>query len=151
MSRPPRPGASPPPALYGKPDPGLRRALYTIIFEADTRAGCAFDLTLIVAILASVAVVIMDSVRRLSSRYGGLFDLLEWDFTLLFTAEYLARLWCVRRPSRYAQSLLGIIDLLAFLPSHLALLFPQAVAVQGVRALRLLRIDPKRTYPSARC
>ena len=125
---------------YGRPDSGLRLTFYTVIFEADTRAGRAFDLILMIAILVSVAVVIMDSVQRLSSRYGQLFDLLEWAFTLLFTAEYLARLWCVRRPSRYARSFFGIIDLLAFLPSYLALLFPQAVAFQEVRTLRLLRI-----------
>lgn len=125
---------------YGRPDSGLRLSFYTVIFEADTRAGRAFDLLLMIAILVSVAVVIMDSVQRLSSRYGQLFDLLEWAFTLLFTAEYLARLWCVRRPSRYARSFFGIIDLLAFLPSYLALLFPQAVAFQEVRTLRLLRI-----------
>jgi voltage-gated potassium channel len=142
MSSAKRPGAIAAAAerQYGKPEAGLRLILYTVIFEADTRAGRTFDLVLIIAILASVAVVVMDSVQRLSSRYGHLFNLLEWAFTLLFTAEYLARLWCVRRPSRYAASFFGIIDLLAFLPSYLALLFPQAVAFQGVRALRLLRI-----------
>jgi voltage-gated potassium channel len=142
MTRAKHPGATAAAAerQYGRPDSGLRLSFYTVIFEADTRAGRAFDLLLMIAILVSVAVVIMDSVQRLSSRYGQLFDLLEWAFTLLFTAEYLARLWCVRRPSRYARSFFGIIDLLAFLPSYLALLFPQAVAFQEVRTLRLLRI-----------
>jgi voltage-gated potassium channel len=139
-ARPPEVIAAGAERQYGRPDSGLRLTFYTVIFEADTRAGRAFDLALMIAILASVAVVIMDSVQRLSSRYGHLFDLLEWAFTLLFTAEYLARLWCVRRPSRYARSFFGIIDVLAFLPSYLALLFPQAVAFQEVRTLRLLRI-----------
>jgi voltage-gated potassium channel len=142
MTRAKRPGviAAAAERQYGRPDSGLRLTFYTVIFEADTRAGRAFDLVLMIAILASVAVVVMDSVQRLSTRYGHLFDLLEWAFTLLFTAEYLARLWCVRRPSRYAWSFFGIVDLLAFLPSYLALLFPQAVAFQEVRTLRLLRI-----------
>jgi len=142
MTRAKRPGAIAAAAdrQYGRPDSGLRLTFYTVIFEADTRAGRAFDLVLMIAILTSVTVVIMDSVQRLSSRYGHLFDLAEWAFTLLFTAEYLARLWCVRRPSRYARSFFGMIDLLAFLPSYLALLFPQAVAFQEVRTLRLLRI-----------
>jgi voltage-gated potassium channel len=125
---------------YGRPEAGLRLTLYTVIFEADTRAGRAFDVWLMVAILVSVAVVIMDSVQRLSSRYGDLFDILEWIVTLLFTVEYFARLSCVRHPWRYARSFPGFIDLLAFLPSYLALLFPQAVAFQDVRALRLLRV-----------
>jgi voltage-gated potassium channel len=142
MIRVSRPGATEvaPERQYGKPDSGLRLTLYTIIFEADTRAGRAFDVALMAAILVSVAVVVMDSVADLAGRYGKLFDIAEWAFTLLFTVEYLARLWCVRHPPRYARSFFGIIDLLAFLPSYLALLFPQAVAFQGVRALRLLRI-----------
>lgn len=125
---------------YGKPESGLRLMLYTIIFEADTRAGRAFDVALLAAILVSVAVVILDSVDSISSRYRDLFQVLEWGFTLLFTVEYAARLWCVRHPSRYAGSFFGIVDLLAFLPSYLALLVPQAVAFQGIRVLRLLRI-----------
>ncbi len=142
MNRRTRPGATEtePERHYGKPDSGLRLTLYTIIFEADTRAGRAFDIALMAAILVSVAVVIMDSIESLSSRHGDLFRGLEWAFTLLFTVEYLARLWCVRRPSRYAASFFGVIDLLAFLPSYLALLFPHAVAFQGVRVLRLLRV-----------
>ena len=142
MKRTSRPGATEtaPERQYGKPGSGLRLTLYTIIFEADTHAGRAFDLSLMVAIVVSVAVVVMDSVGDLSRRYGELFDLLEWTFTLIFTLEYFARLWCVRHPLRYAASFFGVIDLLACLPSYLALFVPQAVAVHGVRALRLLRI-----------
>ena len=137
-----RPGATEhaPERQYGKPEGGLRLRLYTIIFEADTRAGRAFDLALLAAILTSVAVVIMDSVDSLSSRYRDLFQVLEWGFTLLFTLEHSARIWCVRHPGRYAGSFFGVVDLLAFLPSYLALLVPQAVAFQGIRVLRLLRI-----------
>ena len=125
---------------YGRPEAGLRLRLHTIIFEADTRAGRAFDLALLVAILVSVSVVIMDSVERIAARYGDLLEALEWFFTLLFTVEYAARLWCVRQPGRYARSFFGIVDLLAFLPSYLVLLFPHAVAFQGIRVLRLLRV-----------
>jgi voltage-gated potassium channel len=137
-----RPGATEhaPERQYGKPESGLRLTLYTIIFEADTRAGRAFDVALLATILTSVAVVVLDSVEGIGSRYRGLFQMLEWCFTLLFTLEYAARLWCVRHPARYAGSFFGIVDLLAFLPSYLALLLPHAVAFQGIRVLRLLRI-----------
>ena len=86
------------------------------------------------------AVVISDSVDSISRRYADLLPALEWGFTLLFSLEYLARLWCVRQPFRYARSFFGIVDLLSFLPSYLLLLFPEAVAFQAIRALRLLRI-----------
>jgi voltage-gated potassium channel len=125
---------------FGRPDIGWRLRLYTIIFEADTRAGRLFDLALIWAILASVAVVVLDSVAPIRARLGGAFNVLEWCFTALFTAEYIARLLCVRHPLRYARSVFGIIDLLAVLPTWLALLMPELHALIDVRILRLLRI-----------
>jgi voltage-gated potassium channel len=125
---------------FGKPVGGWRLRVYTIIFEADTRSGRLFDVLLIAAILASVAVVVIDSVDSLSQRHGKLLDVLEWTFTLLFTVEYIARLSCVRQPLRYATSFYGIIDLLAILPSYLVIFIPDANLLLDVRILRLLRI-----------
>lgn len=124
----------------GKPASGWRERVYTIIFEADTRAGRRFDLWLIAAIVISVVVVIFDSVAVISQRYANIFTVLEWLITLLFTAEYLLRLACVRHPLRYVTSLFGIIDLLAILPTYIALFFPEAYALMDVRVLRLLRV-----------
>ncbi len=125
---------------FGKPEAGLRRKLYNVIFESDTRAGRLFDQILIYAVLLSILVVILDSVPSISARYGTLFDVLEWGFTLLFSVEYLARLYCVRRPLRYATSFYGVIDLLSVLPTYLALLVPEAHLFIDVRVLRLLRM-----------
>lgn len=134
------PGADTAVQGFGRPADGWRLRLYTIIFEADTRAGRAFDVIVIAAILASVAVVVLDSVASIGSRYGGVFGVLEWGFTVLFTLEYVARLLCVRHPWRYATSVFGLIDLLAVLPTWLALLAPELHALIDVRILRLLRI-----------
>jgi voltage-gated potassium channel len=134
---PPRPAA---PVDFGRPGMGWRLRLYTVIFEADTRAGRAFDLALIGAILVSVLVVMLDSVASLHASHGPLFTFLEWTFTLIFTAEYLARLACVRRPMRYARSFYGVVDLLAVLPTYLAMLVPGLSALIDVRVLRLLRV-----------
>jgi hypothetical protein len=126
---------------FGKPAGGLRARLYTIIFESETRAGRLFDLTLIIVILMSVGAVMLDSVEAISANHGDMLNVFEWTFTLLFTAEYLARLYCVRRPARYATSFFGIIDLLSILPTYLAiLLIPGAHVLADVRILRLLRI-----------
>ncbi|WP_087748090.1 MULTISPECIES: ion transporter [unclassified Acidovorax] len=119
---------------------GWRLRLYTTIFEADTRAGRLFDVTLIVAILLSIAVVVADSVPALHQRWQRQFTWAEWGFTALFTLEYIARLACTRRPLRYATSFFGVVDLLAMLPTYLALLFPGAHALIDVRVLRLLRV-----------
>ena len=127
-------------ARFGRPAGSWRLRLYTIIFEADTRAGRLFDLLLIATVLASVLVVILDSVQSITARYGTLFDVLEWGFTLLFTVEYVLRLACVRHPLRYATSFYGVVDLLAVLPTYLAFFVPEVHALIDVRLLRLLRI-----------
>jgi voltage-gated potassium channel len=125
---------------FGKPGHGLRRRLYTIIFEADTSAGKHFDVFLVAAILLSIGVVVVDSVPAVQARYGSRLNLVEWGFTLLFTAEYIARLACVRRPWRYATSFFGIIDLVSILPTYFSLFVPEASALLDIRILRLLRI-----------
>ncbi len=126
--------------VLGKPLSGWRLRLYIIIFEADTRAGRAFDQVLLAVILLSVVVVLADSVRSLSERIHAVFVVMEWAFTLMFTLEYVARLSCVRHPWRYATSFFGIVDLVAILPTYLALLFPELHALIDVRILRLLRV-----------
>jgi len=126
--------------VLGKPLSGWRLQLYTIIFEADTRAGRWFDQALIAVILTSVAVVMADSVHAVSLRFDTVLNWAEWLFTLAFTLEYAARLACVRHPLRYALSFYGIIDLLALLPTYLALLVPEVGALIDVRILRLLRV-----------
>ncbi len=125
---------------YGKPLSGWRHSAYTIIFETDTRPGRLFDLGLIIAITISVTIVILDSVAAVAQRWGTAFDWFEWGFTLLFSAEYLLRLACVRQPLRYATSVFGVIDLLAVLPTYIAIFVPDAYALVDVRVLRLLRV-----------
>lgn len=123
-----------------RPLDGWRLKLYTIIFEADTVAGRRFDQAVIAAILISVGVVVLDSVKSLDARWGDWFTALEWLFTLAFTLEYVLRLMCVRRPLVYATSFFGIIDLLSILPTYLALLVPEIHLLIDVRILRLLRV-----------
>ena len=144
-NRPPAPRAPTavpiePELPLGRPGSGWRLRVYTVIFEADTRAGRTFDLALLTAIVLSVAIVMLDSVAAIHADWGRLFTVLEWGFTLIFSTEYLLRLLCVRQPLRYAGSFFGVIDLLAIAPTWLALFFPGLHALIDVRVLRLLRI-----------
>ena len=124
----------------GKPAGGWRLEVYRVIYEYDTPAGKLFDELVMVAIVISVAVVMADSVQDWHTRYRTAFSAIEWFFTVLFTLEYLARLASVDRPWRYATSFFGVVDLLAVLPTYLALIFPELHALIDVRVLRLLRI-----------
>jgi len=122
------------------PRRGWRHRLHTVVFEADTFAGWAFDVALIVCILASVATVMLESVPSVRAQHRATLDAVEWGFTFLFTAEYVIRLLAVRRPLSYATSFYGVIDLLAVLPTYLSLFLPGAESMVTVRVLRLLRV-----------
>jgi voltage-gated potassium channel len=116
---------------------------YTIIFGHDTPAGRRFDVWLIAAVLASIVVVVLESMPGHSPRVAAALHVAEWVITLLFTAEYAMRLATAHTPLRYARSFFGIVDLLAILPTYVSLFFPGAQAlgvVRGVRVLRMFRI-----------
>jgi voltage-gated potassium channel len=114
--------------------------LHEIIFEADTRVGKIFDICLIIIIIISIITVMLDSVKQINLVHGQLLLQLEWFFTIIFTIEYILRLISVGRPLKYATSFLGIIDLLAFLPTYFSLFFPGSQYFLVIRVLRLLRI-----------
>ena len=117
-----------------------RNRLHEVIFESNTSAGKAFDIFLLISILGSIVVVMFDSVAPLHSRYGEIFFIIEWVFTVLFTMEYLLRLISVKKPLKYFFSFLGLVDLLAIVPMYLSLFLAGAQSLLVLRALRLLRI-----------
>ncbi|MGV8961495.1 MAG: ion transporter [Stenotrophomonas sp.] len=128
------------PQLNPATESGWRRRWFDIIYRHDTRPSRNFDLLLVYAIIASVLVVMFDSVQRFHAAHAGWLSVVEWGFTVMFTTEYILRLLVVRRPLRYAISIWGIIDLAAILPTYLSLFIPGAQSLLVVRALRILRV-----------
>ncbi len=120
--------------------PPWRAPLYDILFEADNGAATAFDVCLIFAILASVLVVMLDSVTTIVERHHQLLLVLEWVFTILFTIEYAVRLAAVQSKRRYARSFFGIVDLFSIIPTYLSVLLPGAQFLVIIRVLRVLRV-----------
>jgi voltage-gated potassium channel len=120
--------------------PRWRTRLHEVIFEADTPAGRAFDVVLLVAILVSVVAVMLESVADIRREHGAILRAAEWIITIAFTIEYVLRLAAVDRPWRYARSFYGIVDLLAIAPTYLALLVPNAQSLIVIRTIRLLRV-----------
>lgn len=118
----------------------LREKLYDIIFGTESPAGRDFDLALIAAILLSVLAVILESIESIGRAHGDLLHVIEWFFTILFTIEYLLRLYCSPNPRAYATSFYGIVDLVAVLPTYISLLVPSANLLLIIRLLRVLRI-----------
>jgi len=123
-----------------KKNSAIRERLFEIIFEADTPLGKAFDVALLIFIIASVFVVIIETLAGWSPFMISFFHAAEWVFTIFFTIEYILRLYVVLKPIKYATSFYGIIDLLAIIPTYIGLFFPHVVALMSFRALRLLRV-----------
>ena len=118
----------------------MKDKLYRIIFEADTKAGKNFDVILIITILISVFVVLLESIPSLNREYGFYFRIVEWIVTILFSIEYIARIFVARKSLSYIFSFFGVIDLLAVLPAYLGLFLTGTGSLLIIRALRLLRI-----------
>lgn len=117
-----------------------RKKVHTIVFGTETWAGKAFDVVLIVAILLSVTVVLLASVPSLQRAYGYWFVRVEWGLTLLFSIEYLARVWVSEKRWSYVFSFFGLIDLLSTVPTYLSLFIPGSESLLVIRLLRVLRI-----------
>ena len=117
-----------------------KERLYHIIFEANTKAGKAFDVIVIILIAISILTVILESVQSIQQNYGLIFKYLEWIITIAFTFEYIVRLLVVRHPLKFVFSFFGIIDFLSFLPSYIGLFIAGTHGLMVIRALRLLRI-----------
>jgi len=118
----------------------LRKKLYTIIFESNTKAGKLFDLILLWVILLSILSVFLESVASFRAQYLIYIRTVEWIFTLFFTLEYAVRIYSSDKPSKYIFSFYGLIDIIAFLPTYLSLFLAGAHYLVVIRAFRLLRV-----------
>jgi voltage-gated potassium channel len=118
----------------------FRENTYRLIFRSDTPASKGFDLALVFVILVSVVSVILESIPAFNARYGGLLHQTEWVITIIFTVEYLTRIWSHPKPLKYIFSFYGIIDFMAIIPTYLDLFFTGAMSLAVIRGLRLLRI-----------
>ena len=117
-----------------------RQKLFDIIFEADTPAGKSFDLVLIFVILLSVLAVVLESIPSVAARFGPELHIFEWIITIVFTLEYIARIWTHPKPLQYIFSFYGIIDFLSIIPTYLDVILAGAMTFSVIRGLRLLRI-----------
>jgi voltage-gated potassium channel len=124
----------------GSPLKGPRARLHEIIFESNTTEGKTFDIALLACIVASVFVVMMDSVPSIHAHYGRPLRIAEWVFTGLFTMEYILRIYTLAKPQKYIFSFLGVIDLLSILPMYVSLFYLGAESLLVVRVLRLMRV-----------
>ena len=118
----------------------LQHRLHEIIYEADTRGGKIFDVVLLIAILASIVLVMLESVSSFDAKYHVFLDVSEWIITILFSIEYILRIVSIKKPFKYIFSFYGIIDLLSTIPKYLTFILAGSHHLIALRALRLLRV-----------
>jgi len=114
--------------------------LHEIIYEAETKEGKLFDVILLIFILASVVLVMLESVQSINEKYYELLNISEWIITILFSIEYILRIVSVKKPLFYIFSFYGIIDLLSTIPKYLSFIIVGSHNLIALRALRLLRV-----------
>ncbi|GAA4282332.1 ion transporter [Gaetbulibacter aestuarii] len=117
-----------------------REKLHEIIYEADTPAGKLFDVILLIVIVASILIVMLESIKGFGTRHYNILNWAEWIITILFSLEYVARIICVKKPFKYIFSFYGIIDFLSTVPKYISFFFGGIHALAALRALRLLRV-----------
>src|SRR5690606_9119767 len=118
----------------------IRQKIYIIIYGVNTPAGKLFDLALLFFIILSVVVIMLETIPNFDTRFHKELYVLEWIFTILFTLEYLLRIFCTKKPFKYIFSFYGIIDLLAILPMYFSFFFVGSNIFSSIRTLRLLRL-----------
>ncbi|MEQ8474109.1 MAG: ion transporter [Marinoscillum sp.] len=118
----------------------IRNRLYIIVFGTDTPAGKLFDVVLLMAILLSIIAVMLESVSAIRESYADLLIGLEWTLTALFSVEFLVRIFITRKPTKYVFSFLGMIDLIALLPTYISIFVSGGSYLIVIRAIRLLRV-----------
>jgi len=117
------------------------------VAKQGDQASRYFDIVLLILIFLNVVAVILGSVQSLQLRFGSFLNLFELISVIVFSLEYVARLWACTVEPEYSGSIRGrlrlalrpllIIDLLAILPFYLPFV---GMDLRSLRALRLLRI-----------
>ena len=130
----------------------LRREVFKIISIGNKSdiGSRIFDIALVIVIFCNLAVTLL-STFNLPSKYGKAIDLIELITIVIFTFEYILRVWTADYlyPDKtkgaaillFVFSLSGLIDLLTFLPYYLPIFFPAgAVAFRMLRVIRIFRL-----------
>ncbi len=127
--------------------------------HANDRVSSFFDFFIIILILTNVIGFMVQTVDSIAAEYGPGLELLNLVSVIIFTFEYMARLWvCVELPPlrhfgpwrarlKFALQPLLLVDLIAILPFYLSFLF--SLDLRVLRVLRLLRFFKLARYSPA--
>lgn len=118
----------------------LKEKLWDIVFNHNSFSSRLFDIILLFFIIASSLLVILETVPSISEKYGAMILYLERFVVIVFTIEYIIRIYVARDRKKYIYSLYGIIDIIAIIPAYLSLLYPPLYYLLLLRIFRVFRI-----------
>ena len=118
--------------------------LYAILEKAEEgdRLSRTVDLFIIILIVLNVTMVILETVAGINETYGEFIEFFETVCVLIFTVEYLMRIWCCTADEKFAHALKGR---LAFMLTPLALI--DFIAIFPYYVFLLVTIPPDYTLP----
>ena len=98
----------------------IRDHLYSIIEDNTTKKGKYFDYFIQGLIFLSLVSFSLDTLPRLNPDFRAGLKLFETVTVIIFSIEYLLRLYVSKKPLRYVFSFYGISDVLAILRNNSA-------------------------------
>jgi len=114
----------------------MREKIDKIVETRESKSGLYFDYFIQVLILLSIASFTVETIPDLEPQTVYFLERFELVCIVIFSLEYLIRLYIAKSKMRFVFSFYGIIDLLAILPFYLALGFD----LRSARVLRFLRL-----------
>ena len=140
----------------------LKRRAYEILEKGESHDiwSRRVDLFIIVLILLNILAVILESVKWLRDDYSLVFKNIELFSIVIFSVEYLIRIWSIteneefsdpiRGRLKYLFSFYSIVDLLAVIPAYIPMItVVDSRVIRGIRILRLFRILKLSRYNKA--
>ncbi|HMS43435.1 MAG TPA: ion transporter [Pyrinomonadaceae bacterium] len=136
----------------------IKYHVYDILVETDDNETIdrIVAIFLMILILLNTIAVVLETVESINQQYAWHFHALEVFSVVVFTLEYVLRLWIApleKRFSgrfgrvRYAFTIFALIDLVAILPFYLPLLFPMdLLVIRFLRVFRLFRLFKLNRY-----
>jgi len=132
-----------------------KERLHRILFEGTDPLSRPVDIIIMIAIALCIVMASLESVVKVDDfSFQALINLelnsagilkasiivLEYVLSILFTIEYILRVYCSPVKREYVLSFFGIIDLMATLPQLLSVFFPPLRYLSLMRTFRLFRI-----------
>ncbi|CAB1275779.1 ion transporter [Candidatus Nitrosacidococcus tergens] len=114
----------------------MRSQLRNIIEDHTSKGGRIFDSIIQFLIFSSLLAYAINTLPNNTPETKYLLRKIETISVIIFTIEYVLRIYVAKKPIRYIFSFYGIIDLLAILPFFIS----NSTHLLSLRAFRALRI-----------